>query len=416
MRLSAFILANMEPILRDWEDFARSLGDITSSMDAAALRDHAELILQAVAADMETAQSPAQQKAKSLGKAPARPAHLPESAATSHGGVRAAEGFSLAQMVSEYRALRASVLRRWAEVQSTPDTDSYRELMRFNEAIDEALADSIQTYSHAVDQMVVSKGRHRMEMLGTVSAGLGHDMANVLMPMRVCLETLTDKRLPPESVPVVDALRRAVAHLGGLADGLRALSMDPENAASPDSTALHGWWVSAISPFTWALPKGVRLHAGSLDSDAAKALPPVRIPAHVLMQAVFNLVLNAGQAIGKREAASPRHAGRADADEPIGNIWITADLEPASPSYGGPRAVRLTVRDDGPGMDESTAARCTEAFFTTKTRSLGTGLGLYLVRTAVERHGGRLLVESKIGEGTSFTLLLPTTAAVQRPG
>jgi len=410
MRLSAFILANMEPILRDWVDFARSLGDVTSEMDASGLRDHAELILRAVAADLETPQSAAQQEAKSEGDAPARPAHLPASAATSHGVVRAEEGFSLEQMVSEYRALRASVLRLWAKVQTAPDPESFQELMRFNEAIDEALADSIKTYSHAVDQMTVSKARYRMEALGTLSAGLGHDMANVLMPMRMCLGTLANEGLTAETAPLVDALRRAVGHLAGLSKGLRALSMDPDNsAASPDSTVLHEWWASAISPFTWALPQGVRLHADGLGS-AGKALPPVRIPAHVLMQAVFNLVQNAAQALGHRNADTPPPPGAPHA-KPTGNIWISAQLEAGAPSSGAADAVRLTVRDDGPGMDASTVARCTEAFFTTKAKDFGSGLGLFLVRTVVERHGGKLLVESKVGEGSLFTLILPVAAA-----
>ena len=147
MRLSRFILANMEPILQDWENFARSLGAVTSEMDAIALRDHAELMLKAIAVDLENEQSLAQQDAKSKGNAPARPAHLEATAATSHGAVRAEEGFSLEQMVSEYRALRASVLRLWGlevvEADPSPSPDLYHQQIRFNEAIDEALADSI---------------------------------------------------------------------------------------------------------------------------------------------------------------------------------------------------------------------------------------------------------------------------------
>lgn len=399
MRLSAFILANTELILADWVEFARSLGDVTSSMDAAALRDHAELILLAVAADLETPQSAAQQEAKSEGDAPARPAHLPASAATSHGVIRAEEGFSLDQMVSEYRALRAGVLRLWATVQTVPDAESFQQLMRFNEAIDEALADSIKTYSHAVDLMTMRKARYRMEALGTLSAGLGHDMANVLMPMRVCLSTLADKGLTTDTAPLVEALRRAVGHLGGLSKGLRALSMDPNTSAgSPDSTVLSEWWANAISPFTWVLPQGVHLHSDGL-SSTGNSLPAVRIPAHVLMQAVFNLVQNAAQSLDHR-TTSPRPTAS-------GNIWISATLAPSSETGSVPRAVRLCVRDDGPGMDHGTAARCTEAFFTTKAKHQGTGLGLFLVRTVVERHGGSLLVQSKLGEGSSFTLVLP---------
>ncbi len=405
MRLSTFIFANMEPILQDWEDFARSLGSVTSSMDAVALRDHAELMLRAVAADLETAQSPAQQEAKSEGGAPPRAAHLPPSAATSHGVVRAEDGFSLEEMVAEYRALRASVLRLWAKMQAPGSPESFQELMRFNEAIDEALTDSIKTYSHAVDQMAETKARHRLQGLGTLTAGLGHDMTNVLLPMRACLGKFTNDGLTPATAPLVDALRRAVEHLDGLTKGLRALSMDVDNSgASSPSIVLSEWWASAISPFTWALPSGVRLHAEGLGSGD-KALPPVYIPAHVLMQAVFNLVQNAAQALAQPNGADP-HA------EPTGNIWITARLEGPSPGCSSESgAVFLTVRDDGPGMDASTAARCMDAFFTTKAKNHGTGLGLYLVRTVVQRHGGELRVESKLGEGASFTLVLPIAAA-----
>jgi signal transduction histidine kinase len=407
MRLSTFILSNMESILRDWMDFARSLGDVTSSMDAKALLDHAELILRAVAVDLETPQSAAQQEAKSEGDAPARQTNLPATAATSHGMVRAAEGFTLEQMVSEFRAVRASVLRQWSKVQTSPNPDSFEQLMRFNEAIDEALADSIKTYSHAVDQMAVNKARSRMEALGTLSAGLGHDMANVLMPMRMCLGMLADRGLNAETAPLVEALHRAVGHLSGLAKGLRALSMDPtDSAGAPDSTVLHEWWSNAISPFTWALPPGVVLHAEGLGS-IGKTLPPVQVPAHVLMQAVFNIVQNAAQALAQRNAANPRPVVRSLHVEPTGNIWVTAALEPSELAPEKPTYIRLTVRDDSPGMDARTLEHCTDAFFTTKAKNLGTGLGLYLVRSVVERHHGKLLVESKLGEGTSCSLLLP---------
>lgn len=401
----------MERVLQDWEDFALSLGAVTSSMDAKALRDHAELILRAVAADLETAQTSAQQDAKSKGDAPRRLSHLPVSAATSHGVTRAKEGFSLQQMVSEFRALRASVPKLWAQAQPARDADTFEQLVRFNEAIDEALADSIATYSHAIDQTAVTKARHRFEALGTLSAGLGHDMANVLMPMRACLAGLADQTLTPENGPLVGALNRAVEHLSGLARGLKALSMDPDSAAgSAHCIVLREWWAGAISPFTWTLPRGVRLHAqGFAATDAA--LPPVSVPAHVLMQAVFNLVQNAAQAIGKRNADNP-------GTKPIGNIWIAARLETAASNEASPArecAVHLTVRDDGPGMDASTAARCTEPFFTTKAKDQGTGLGLYLVRTILERHKADLRIDSKPGEGSLFTLILPVAEGPAAP-
>jgi signal transduction histidine kinase len=391
MRLSAFILANMEPILQEWEDFARALGAVTELMDAKTLRDHAKQILREVAADLETYQSEAQQEAKSKGKAPA-PSEPPGTGAEQHGYVRAVEGFTLEQMVSEYRALRASVLRLWTKKGHIDDPSEAEQVTRFNEAIDEALAESVKRYARDVERLVVAaRAKERMAALGTLSAGLGHDMSNVLMPMRVSLDELEQTGLPPASKPMLDSLRRSVEHLRGLTQGLRSLSVDPEDTeASPATTQLHAWWAEATSPYKWALLPEVKLHASGLES---LALPAVAVPKHVLMQAVFNLVQNAAEALSA-------HGG--------GNIWVSA-------TEGEDGAtVSLTVRDDGPGMDPQTLARCTEPFFTTKPRARGTGLGLALVRTALERHGGRLEIESHPGKGSSFTLVLPVAGRGDR--
>ena len=80
-------------------------------LDAAALRNHIPLILAAFVRDLRTPQTPGQQRVKSEGRAPAPGG--PESAAAGHGRMRAQDGFGVNQMVAEYRAMRASVLRLW---------------------------------------------------------------------------------------------------------------------------------------------------------------------------------------------------------------------------------------------------------------------------------------------------------------
>ena len=104
------------------------------------------------------------------------------------------------------------------------------------------------------------------------------------------------------------------------------------------------------------------------------------------MQTVFNLVQNAAEALSAQGE---------------GNIWVSATVGDDGAT------VSLVVRDDGPGMDAKTLARCVEPFFTTKPRGRGTGLGLSLVRSALERHGGRLVIDSHPNKGSAFTLVLP---------
>ncbi|HZV64102.1 MAG TPA: sensor domain-containing diguanylate cyclase, partial [Telluria sp.] len=143
MRLSDFIPARIEAILDEWQAFARQLPP-ARRMDPRALRDHAGAILLAIAADLARAQSADQQAAKAQGHAP-RP--LQESAAELHGAARLSEGFSVDHTMSEFRALRASVLRLWSACPGHVAGEGVDDMMRFNEAIDQALGESLARYS-----------------------------------------------------------------------------------------------------------------------------------------------------------------------------------------------------------------------------------------------------------------------------
>ena len=136
----------LECIIAEWEGFARTLLPASSSMDSLALRDHAEQILKAVAADLLTYQSQKRQQQKSKGLAE-RPLSVSETAAQTHAALRARSGFDIKQLAAEYRALRATVLRLWGQTRPlTADTDS-DDVVRFNEAIDHALAESFDSFT-----------------------------------------------------------------------------------------------------------------------------------------------------------------------------------------------------------------------------------------------------------------------------
>lgn len=144
MRLSTFIQSNIEEILVEWDKFAKTLFSSEDKFNAYLLRDHGREVLLELTVDMETNQSPQQQADKSKGAV--SPYHPEDSAANVHGVLRHDDGFTASQVAAEFRALRASVLRLWLPKISVMSEEAVVDIVRFNESIDEALADSLVTY------------------------------------------------------------------------------------------------------------------------------------------------------------------------------------------------------------------------------------------------------------------------------
>ena len=142
MLLPEFIRSNIELILDQWDQFARAFLH-SQELNALALRDHARGMLLTIAADLEQGQSAAQQEQKSRGQAPATPS---VTEAEMHGYSRFAEGFDVNEAVAEFRALRASVLRLAGAELAVPDAAA-DDITRFNEAIDQALAESLARFT-----------------------------------------------------------------------------------------------------------------------------------------------------------------------------------------------------------------------------------------------------------------------------
>jgi hypothetical protein len=143
MRLAEFILASIEPIAREWEEFANTCTPASIGMTRSGLLDDVTDILRAVADDMEQPQTLAQEEAK--GKSQRSNGPLGR-AASSHVGLRIDSRFDLAQIVSEYRALRASVLRLWANSRAEALNEETLAVVRFDQAIDQSVAEIVPTY------------------------------------------------------------------------------------------------------------------------------------------------------------------------------------------------------------------------------------------------------------------------------
>ena len=150
MRLADFIHQNRETIATEWEAFAATLLPAAASMASLALRDHVLEILEAIARDLSTPQTREEQSEKSKGRAP-QVAGAPDTAAQTHAVLRAHSGFDINQLVAEYRALRASVLRLRMDHARLGPVDM-EDVIRFNEAIDQAVAESVDYFHQSVER------------------------------------------------------------------------------------------------------------------------------------------------------------------------------------------------------------------------------------------------------------------------
>ncbi|TDG02358.1 sensor histidine kinase [Paraburkholderia guartelaensis] len=207
MRLADFILRNREPIVAQWEAFASTLFPAAAGMGSLALRDHAKQILEAVARDLQTSQTRGAQHEKSWGQAPV-PIDAPETAAQTHAVLRARHGFNVIQLAAEYRALRASVLRMWMD-DCQPEAPHLDDIIRFNEAIDQALAESVGLFSEQVDLA-------RNLLLGM----LGHDMRSPLQTIQVTASYLGALNAGERVSEAAARLIRSGARMQSLLDDL----------------------------------------------------------------------------------------------------------------------------------------------------------------------------------------------------
>lgn len=177
MRLHQFILANRDAILAEWDAFAAAISPASMHMSRSAIRDHAEEMLEAIAQDLAAPQTDDAQLLKSHGKAPVV-FGAPQTAAQTHALMRARSGFDLNEMIAEYRALRASVLRLWAAAEF-PSALDVQDTIRFNESIDQSLTESAHFFSAELE-------RSRNLLLGM----LAHDMRNPLQTVVITAKYL----------------------------------------------------------------------------------------------------------------------------------------------------------------------------------------------------------------------------------
>jgi signal transduction histidine kinase len=372
MRLSQFIKQNLESILVEWEAFARTQEPSASHMTSLALRDHATLILTTIADEIETAQTPAQQKQKSRGMAPDEPKE--ESAAATHGTLRQLSGFSLIQLTAEFRALRATVLRLWLPKVGAITETAAGDMVRFNEAIDQALAESVVTYSHRA-------GAAR----DTFLAILGHDLRSPLATVSMAGAYLANAPLDvAKTREIGKKVQRGVASMTSMVNDLleyARVQLDGEIPILKEAMDLTEICLPALENAQAVHPNCPFEFAASGDLHA-------HFDRHRMQQVLSNLLNNAAQY--RDETAPVKVTASGEADTVVLTVANHGLLIPPDARHAIFDPMVRLAEDDGHGRS---------------TRSIG--LGLFIAREITVGHGGTLEVESDAEHGTVFTVRIP---------
>ena len=374
-RLPSFIADNIDPIVCEWEAFARTLTPASDGMTPLALRDHIHQILEFILGDIVSEQTPKQEALKSRGR---KERSSIKTAAETHAALRLAGGFDIGQMTSEYRALRASVIKLWRSNTILTDEEDVADLTRFNESVDQILTESVTFYA---DEVFKSKD--------LFVAILGHDLRNpvhsIILSAELMLRmgSLNDKQTMLTK-NIFESADRIHALIGTLLDVTRArFGGGLAIVRVPMNMGFVGHQI--VEELRAGHPgRTIRLRVSeNLDGEWDKTR---------VGQALSNLLGNAIQYGFK--------------DSPV-DVAIEDDTD----------AVVLKVHNNGVPIPAEKIA----TIFAPLTRaiqddavgavSVNLGLGLFITEEVLLAHGGTIEVESSEKDGTTFTARFPRPTA-----
>ena len=222
----------------------------------------------------------------------------------------------------------------------------------------------------------------KLASLGRMAAGVAHELNSPLTGI-VTFAHLMLQRIPPENKMeredlevIIEQAERCSKIIKGLLGFSRALPAEKSDIRINDT----------IRHVIDMVKNQAKFHNIKIITDLSPDLPPIKGDASQLQQVYMNLLINAADAMNDR-----------------GEIRIATRLV----KEDGNDFIEIEFTDNGPGIPEEYMSRLFEPFFTTKPVGKGTGLGLSVSHGIVRKHGGHIIVKSKVGQGTTFLIRLP---------
>jgi signal transduction histidine kinase len=234
---------------------------------------------------------------------------------------------------------------------------------------------------------------HKLRAMGTLVSGVAHELNNPLNNIM-----LTASLLNEEYSELEDSERREMLmDLISQAERSKKTVRNLLDFARESETKVESLNIRKLLDETSQLLRNqLRIKKIRLNQDLPEVLPAIHGDRQLLSQVFMNLIINAIDVLPEK-----------------GEIRIATDAERRN------GFLAVDISDNGPGIPEHTLAQIFDPFFTTKPQGKGTGLGLSVSRGIVRKLGGYLLVSSELGEGTTFTVLLPITtipSEISAPG
>ncbi|MDO3433894.1 response regulator [Rhizobium sp. CBN3] len=280
--------------------------------------------------------------------------------------------------------LEARVHQRTAELET-----SAAQLRQLNEELEHRIDQRTREREEALAQLFEAQ---KLDTIGHLTGGVAHDFNNLLMAVLGSLGLLK-KRLPADERSerlVTNAIQAAER---GTALTQRLLAFARRQELKPQAVDFLRLFENVEDLLAKAVGPRVEIRK-RIPAD----LEPLLVDSNQLELALLNLFVNARDAL-----------------ESGGAVTVAAAAEETRPAgLAGGNYIKISVSDDGEGMDEATVLRAAEPFFTTKGIGKGTGLGLSMVHGLAAQSGGSIQISSTRGKGTTVSLWLPVAQSIAK--